>query len=329
MCKLSIIIPVYNVEPYVGKTLNSVFETAAPTEDFEVIVVNDGTKDGSMGVVHLFGDRPNLKILEQDNQGLSAARTRGLSVAQGDFIWFVDSDDWLVEDGVGKVLSLLKERPDADVLMFPLQHIVVADPSKNRLDYQFSGETAVSGIEVMRDLGLYIWCAPRFVFKRSFTKDDRLFFPLGMLHEDEYFCPVLMYLSSRVYIFDWPVYNRYLRPGSIMTTIGVRSAYDTVSIHRLLIQFMERNLPHSEWSWFRRQSMDQLETSYSFNKKNFGSSEFKRFACREGFYVWREWLPVNRDKTLRRKFGQLFFYLMPDLKTKYSRWMNSNRYSNC
>lgn len=107
--KLSIVIPVYNVEDHVGQTLESVFATDAT--DFEVIVVNDGTKDGSMDVVRRYADRPNLTIIEQENQGLSAARNRGLDAARGDNVWFVDSDDFLVENGVGKVLGLLAERP--------------------------------------------------------------------------------------------------------------------------------------------------------------------------------------------------------------------------
>ena len=118
--KLSIIIPVYNVERYVGETLKSVIETSATVDEFEVIVVNDGTKDGSMDVVQQFSGCPNLKIVEQINQGLSAARMNGVSVAQGEFVWFIDSDDWLVDDGVGRVLALIKDRPDVDVLMFPL-----------------------------------------------------------------------------------------------------------------------------------------------------------------------------------------------------------------
>ena len=88
--KLSIIIPVYNVEAYVGRTLESVFATEAT--DFDVIVVNDGTKDGSMEVVRQFADRPNLTVIEQENQGLSAARNRGMSAAGGEYVWFVDSD---------------------------------------------------------------------------------------------------------------------------------------------------------------------------------------------------------------------------------------------
>ena len=85
--KLSIIIPVYNVEAYVGQTLSSVFDTTANLADFEVIVVNDGTDDGSMEVVRQYADRQNLVILEQKNQGLSAARNCGLDHAKGEYLF--------------------------------------------------------------------------------------------------------------------------------------------------------------------------------------------------------------------------------------------------
>lgn len=319
--KLSIIIPVYNVEPYVGQTLDSIFGTTASPDEFEVIVVNDGTKDASMDVVRRYSGRPNLKILEQENQGLSAARMNGVSIAQGDYVWFIDSDDWLVEDGVGKVLRLLGERPDVDVLMFPLKRIIEADPSRNHLDYQYSGEVRVTGIEVMRDLKLYVWCAQRYVFKCSLMGSPWLFFPLGRLHEDEYFGPVLLCLANRVSVFDYPVYMHLIRPGSIMTTLNVRSSYDIVAVHRLLIKFMKKNLPASEWSWFREQCMDQLETSYSYNKRYFGTPEFKRFSRREGFYVWRQWKTVHRDRSMRNKMGRLFYYLFPVRRKKYSDYM--------
>ena len=102
-CRLSIIIPIYNVEAYVAETLKSVFEMNDPKDLFEVIVVNDGTKDGSMDIVRQYADRPNLIIVEQENQGLSAARMKGLSMATGEYVWFIDSDDSLFTNAVIKV----------------------------------------------------------------------------------------------------------------------------------------------------------------------------------------------------------------------------------
>ena len=92
MLLLSIIIPVYNVEAYIGKLLQSIF--SQDTEGVEIIVVNDGTPDDSMNVVQGFVPvHANLHIVNQPNRGLSEARNTGLKHAQGKYVWFVDGDD--------------------------------------------------------------------------------------------------------------------------------------------------------------------------------------------------------------------------------------------
>ena len=268
-----------------------------------------------MDVVRRFSDRPNLLILEQENQGLSAARMNGLSVASGEYIWFIDSDDWVVDDAVGKVLCMIMDNPGNDVLMFPLLR-VYDDASLNRLDYQFVGDVVIEGKAVIQDLDLYVWCAPRFVFKHSLLDNRWLFFPIGLLHEDEYFGPVLVYLAKSVHVYDEHIYCRLIRPGSIMTTLSVRSSYDTVAIHRLLISFLENAVCVSDKEWFRHHCFNQLFTSYTFNKHLFGTAEFNRFGRKEGFYVWRQWLLTHRESPFKNKVGRLFFFTMPGVRQR-------------
>ena len=106
MPKFSIIIPVYNVEKYLKKCLDSVFNQTY--KDYEVIVVNDGTKDNSMDIVKDYA----VKVINQKNQGLSAARNAGVKKATGDYLIFLDSDDYW-EKGLLKELSKsLKNNPD-------------------------------------------------------------------------------------------------------------------------------------------------------------------------------------------------------------------------
>ena len=321
--RLSIIVPVYNVEAYVNKTLESVFNTSASAEDFEVIVVNDGTKDKSMEVVRRFSNRSNLIILEQENQGLSAARMNGVSLASGDYIWFIDSDDWVVDDAVGKVLAMLNDNVGTDVLMFPLLR-VYDDDSLNCLDYQFVGETVVEGKSIIRDLGLYVWCAPRYVFRRSLMKNRWLFFPIGLLHEDEYFCPVLVYLAKSLHVCDRHIYCRLIHSGSIMTTISVRSSYDTVAIHHFLMDFMDKVVKTGDREWFRRHCFEQLNTSYSFNRHLIGTPEFDRFAYKKGYYVWRHWCATHQGASFKHKIGRLFYFVLPGIRQHV---MEKNRFN--
>ena len=311
--RLSIIIPVYNVEAYVGQTLESVFTTTASADDFEVIIVNDGTKDGSMDVVRRYADRPNITIIEQENQGLSAARNHGLDLAKGDYVWFVDSDDWLVDDGVGRVLKLLEERKGAEVLVFPIVWNY-EDTTKNHQDFHFDSEKVVCGKAVIRDMGLRPWTVSRLVWKRSLTENKWLCFPLGLLHEDAYFGTVLMCIAEEVHLMPEALYMyRSGRPGSIVSTITVRSSYDCVSIHKHLMRFMKAVLDPSEWGWFRCFCWDRLQRNYTWLPSLYEKKGYDRFAFFNGLYVWRQWKKIHPGSTLRKKFGRLLFFWMPSL----------------
>ena len=317
MALLSIIIPVYNVEAYVGRTLESVFATDASAEDFEVIVVNDGTQDRSMDVVRRYADRPNITILEQENQGLSAARMNGLALAEGEYVWFVDSDDWLVEDGVGKVLKLLKERQDVEVFFFPF---IIADRGiiQDVRPVPFiDREQTIDGIAFLRDFELLPWECTRLVVRRSLMKNKWLFFPLGLLHEDVYFGSVLMTFVRSVCLIPEPVYVYFKnRPGSTMTSHVIRSAYDRVSIHQKLIRFMETALEPSDHGWYRRFCFISLRAAYSRNELFWGTAAFKRFALRKGFYVWNQWRKAYPDSSFKNSVGRLSFFLRPSLHAR-------------
>ena len=115
MPKFSIIIPVYNVEKYIKKCLDSVFNQTY--KDFEVIVVNDGTPDKSMEMIKEY----NVTIIDQKNQGLSAARNNAVKKAKGDYIIFLDSDDYWRKDLLKEINKSLKNNPD--VVRFQIQEI--------------------------------------------------------------------------------------------------------------------------------------------------------------------------------------------------------------
>lgn len=310
---LSIIIPVYHVEAYVGRVLKSIFDTTAHFDDFEVIVVNDGSKDGSMDVVKQYMDRSNLFIIEQENQGLGAARMSGLACAKGEYVWFVDSDDWLVDDGVGKVLRLLEERKGADVLMFPVLR-VSDDRSRDYVDFEVDGVISLVGKDAMAD-GVVPKCpAFRFVLRKSLTDNEWLFFPSGLIHEDEYFGPVLMTLAERVDILPDYVYVHHQRSGSIMTSLTVRSCYDRVSIYRLLIKYMENAMDPSDWMWFRQYCVGRLVASYTSCPQFYGTPEFSRFVHSSGLYIWNQWRKAYPEASIKKKAGRLFFFAMPNVR---------------
>ena len=116
--KLSIIVPVYNVEAFLSKCVDSLLAQDLPKEDYEVILVDDGSTDGSGALCDtLAAEHGNIRVIHQQNHGLSGARNAGIPAASGDYILFVDSDDYLCPDVLGTLVGLMESK-ELDILRF-------------------------------------------------------------------------------------------------------------------------------------------------------------------------------------------------------------------
>lgn len=116
MIKLSIIIPVYNVEKYIPVCLESIINQ--PFKDLEIICVNDGSSDNSLSVLQSYKEKDNrITIIDKKNEGSGVARNTALAIAKGDYVYFVDGDDWLADNALEKVVSKADEL-DTDILIF-------------------------------------------------------------------------------------------------------------------------------------------------------------------------------------------------------------------
>lgn len=107
---LSFIVPVYNAERYLGECLSSLLKQDIEKDDYEIICVNDGSKDGSPALLREFAaNYPNIVILDKENGGVVSARNAGMKIARGDYIWFVDSDDFIRENILGRLRARTAE----------------------------------------------------------------------------------------------------------------------------------------------------------------------------------------------------------------------------
>ncbi len=121
MKKVSVIIPVYNVEKYIRQCLDSVVNQTLP--DIEIICVDDGSTDMSLEILHEYAKRDNrIKVLEQSNQGASEARNKGMAIAKGEYIGFVDSDDW-VDENYYETLYTKAVKENADIVRTTYKHV--------------------------------------------------------------------------------------------------------------------------------------------------------------------------------------------------------------
>lgn len=114
---LSFIVPCYNVELYVEKCIDSLENQDIPKDDYEILAYDDESKDNTLCVLEKLAKKyPNIKVTSHKNKGLSGTRNRGIREAQGDFIWFIDSDDWIEECCLAQIVGRLTR--DVDVLAF-------------------------------------------------------------------------------------------------------------------------------------------------------------------------------------------------------------------
>ena len=243
---LSIIIPVYNVEVYIGKLLQSIF--SQNTEEVEIIVVNDGTLDGSMNVVQRFVlAHPNLYIVNQSNMGLSEARNTGLKHAKGRYVWFVDGDDSISADCLDGLRKLLVTA-DMDVWAFDVIKVKVVNKIEKeetdklcykRSQYRFYNKVLKRDdiVGVLKEAFVQ-----RFVFRKKFLDTNGLRFFPGIYHEDNEFMPRAMFYARNI-MFVEKAYYRYLirGNGNIMSSKSVKHIKDRLLITDNLLKFKREN----------------------------------------------------------------------------------------
>ncbi len=178
---LTTIIPVYNTGQYVLRCLQSVVGQHMQPSDTEVLVVDDGSTDDSRSVVEAFArEHPQVKLLVQDNAGVSAARNLALNHARGRYIMFVDSDDYLCDDSVPALLQRVLDE-DLDVLSF---NYCYKDVHGNDLphtrDDNYASTTVTTGVDFLNGHSMtpYVW---RFIIRRDFLNEGMLRFDPSLI----------------------------------------------------------------------------------------------------------------------------------------------------
>lgn len=222
--KFSVVVPVYNVENYLEKCLTSL--QMQNFADYEVICVNDGSTDGGRKILAEWASQwAKIKVIDRENGGLSAARNTGLEAVRGDYVVFVDSDDW-VEPTLLSRLAI--ESNGEDMICFACQK---SDNSArdSLIDEQSDGWSYYNR-HALEQREVPFVCVWQRCYRREFLLENGLCFREGILHEDNEFTPRACLKAKHIKVIPDVLYNYRVRPGSIMTTRGLRSKESLITI---------------------------------------------------------------------------------------------------
>lgn len=254
---ISIIIPVFNVEKYVKETLISVKKQSSRPD--EVIIINDGSTDDSFRIVKDLTDSDSWKIFETKNQGLGLTRNYGKSLAKGDYIYFLDSDDILDHNFIFDMRNLIKVYNQPDVILFSGKPFSNNKVAQHKINLKFS----IDGQYFQKDRLLTnlvkkketLPQASRYLSKKSLWSENNLLYPAGVAEDEGIFFPLIS--LSRNTVINQKSYYRYRvdRPGSISLD-KVKPSHAEDYLNRILftINFIQVNkkiteLDRSAWNY--------------------------------------------------------------------------------
>ena len=235
--KISIIIPVYNTEQYLWRCLESV--EFLINQGHEIIIVNDGSTDGSENIcISFLIKHPEIKYVKQKNAGLSAARNAGLACASGDYVWFIDSDDYVNEIATANIFKLIQEK-ESDIICFGRVEDYRDYQAKNPKSLE--NKVYSTGQEYFQESimkGSFRTNAWDKIFKRSLIDKFNLRFFEGLLYEDMLFClQAFMYAESVVTIKAYPYCYNLSNVSSITKRIR-RKDLDVLTFIHLASDFI-------------------------------------------------------------------------------------------
>lgn len=206
MKKISVIIPVYNVEEYLARCLESFI--GQPYKNFELILINDGSTDNSAQICDEYSKKDSrIIVVHKNNEGVCVARNKGIELATGDYITFVDSDDW-VNENFTKVCEILNNI-DTDLAIVPLNVT-----NLETTDFEINKEN-FSHLINSKDLSIStVWSK---FFKKEIVKKEQFLKDVKIAEDKEYVCRIL-FNSKHVKIIDEPFYQFFVREGSVMNS---------------------------------------------------------------------------------------------------------------
>lgn len=238
---ISVVIPVYNVEKYLRECVDSVLKQTY--SNFEIILVDDGSTDSCPEICDEYAAQDNrIRVIHRKNGGLSVARNTGLDDAKGEYIYFLDSDDWIVDKTLEKLIGCATLNK-SDLVFFEAKMInennMILNGNYNYHKYYEAGNPRSIADEIMSNKEFHTGI-PMFFTKRSLYKDNNLRFVEGILYEDVVMSYQLFCMAKRVAHVHEELYVRRFRENSIITSKKTAKNFTSVlEVYNKVLEFSE------------------------------------------------------------------------------------------
>lgn len=246
---ISVIIPVYNVEKYLKQCVDSVL--AQTYQNIEIILVDDGSTDSSGQICDEYSNQhKSIKSLHEQNGGASSARNYGLKHAKGDYVYFLDSDDYLINNAIERMVVCAVNN-QADLVFIEAKSIDESGKEiKSNYHYhtQYIPQSPYEAMQMMMDFKEFHVGSPFFFIKRKLFIENNLTFTEGIMYEDMIMSYQLFSLAQRCAHVHEPIYIRRYHPNSVMTSAKTEKNYiSAATVYREVSAFM-RTLPINKQS---------------------------------------------------------------------------------
>ena len=232
--KLSVIIPFLNAESYLNTVVASCV-CAQRKGEYEIILVDDGSTDGSPALAEeLASQHSGISVIHQENKGLGGARNAGIAAARGEYVWFVDADDWLEDGAVDYLCRSIGEHPTADYISICSTHSE-GGGLRNLLPAWLSAKELFLSDKWLDMSTVY-------VLRTKFLQSNGLTFTEHLFFEDSELTPKIIFLADSCFISNMLLYNILDHEGTITRTHSVKKAYDRIRVAEELMLFRDSNV---------------------------------------------------------------------------------------
>ena len=293
MVKVSVIVPCFNAEKYISKALDSLLSQTL--DDMEIIVINDGSSDNSKEIIDEYYKKyPNkIRVYHQENKGIASVRNYGLSLVNGEYFGFLDSDDYTKSDMYFKMYAKAKET-DADMVV---SNFMWVSDKKERLEKE---GPYIAGKDMMVKLFATLWNK---IYKTSLIKESGLKFPDGNRYEDACFLYCLSSILKKVEFID-EAFVSYVQVSTSITHTNNQQVKNMITVFNIIYDYYKNNNLFDEYK-------DELEYIHikfflgnSFLRSSLIKDKYDRYnTIMMGFNLLNEKFPNWHKNKYLNEFG--------------------------